>query len=352
MWSRAAIRVVVALVFFSGATWFAMSDAVANRTATVAVTPSTTQVGDRLLVQLTGWPTGVVTATVCGNAARRGSTDCDQIGGASTSVPAGGSAALIVDVLAPPVGCPCVVRASTTNGAVARSAPITILDMPDGTDLEPTGLAASTDALSITASVSRSSVPWPQSWFPAFAGPAHHDLVLRITNHSDSEVSGLSVVGVVGHQKSDDGEPLTGAIAPIPAHKTRTTRVPFTLPAPVRGNYVVRGSVYGLAAPIEFSVQTSSEPWALEIVVPVVLLLLAQLLRRRDRRRRAAEETLGATVASTVAESSPAVGPVVGARYGVDSYDQPANGRAATGDPTIPVGGEEAMSDAAGVPRT
>jgi hypothetical protein len=157
-----------------------------------------------------------------------------------------------------------------------------------------------------------------------FAGPASRVLVLKLTNTTDNPIAGLRVVGAVGHSKSDEGEPIGRQVAVVPAHGARTARVPVLLSAPVYGDYVVKGSIYGTAVPVRFSVKTSSEPWALEIGFPLALLLIAQLLRARDRRQARVEANEGVQVATASAlaiavasaglEAFPQSSPVVGDR--------------------------------------
>jgi hypothetical protein len=318
------------MVVAVAAVTFTSSSAVADVDgARISVTPSTTvSVGDTVQVGLTGWPQGVVTAAVCGNNAQRGSTDCEQTGAGSIGVRESGSEVLTVDVLAPPVGCPCVIRASTTNGDVVRTAPIDIVGVPGGFNLAPAAGAPSADSLDVTAHVEAADVGWPESWYPAFAAPAHRDLVLTMSNRSDAVMSGLRVVGAVGPSKTDEAEPVSKALGPIPPHSTRTFRVPFTLSAPVWGDYVVSGSIYGLAAPVTFKVKTASEPWALELLLPLSLFVIAQILRRQERARRRAEEAALAEEAAAASslpfpQSSPDVGASDGGHWVMPSYDQP-----------------------------
>jgi hypothetical protein len=239
---------------------------------------------------------------VCGNNARRGSTDCDQIGAGSIRVPANGTETIGVDVLAPPVGCPCVVHASTAQGDVVRTAAITILGVPGGVDIEPPGGAVDPSALRVTSQLRNAEVPWPRSWFAAFGGPAYKELVLTVRNTGDSALDGLRVAGRVGHQGTDEGAPIDAVVPLVPAQSVRQVVVPVTLTAPVYGDYVVTGAIYGPAVPVRFVEHTSSEPWALELGLPLALLLLAQMIRARDRRRRRDGEARIAAEAAAAAE--------------------------------------------------
>lgn len=255
--------------------------------AAITVTPTAAGIGDTLQVGLSGWPVGVVTAAVCGNGAKRGSSDCDQIGAASIGVRAAGSETLTVTVQAPPVGCPCVVRAATITGDLVRVVPVDIRGVPTGVDLAPVGQVPSASALAVSASIRSAQVPWPRSWYPEFAGPTERVLVIRLRNTGDVTLTGLRVVGSVGRRRSE-GEPINGKIPPLaPRAATRVT-VPFTLAAPVWGEYRVSGSIYGLDAPVDFSATTSTDPWALQLALPLLLIVVAEVLRQRERARRRA----------------------------------------------------------------
>jgi hypothetical protein len=223
-----------------------------------------------------------------------------------------------------------VVRAGTTNGDVVRTAPIEIAGVPDGVDIAPAGGPASAEALDVTAHVEAADLEWPESWYPPFAGPGQRVLVLTVHNRSDVTMSGLRVVGAVGRSKTDEAEPVSRSVDVLPARSTRTVRVPFTLSAPVWGVYVVSGSIYGLAAPVTFKVKTASEPWALELALPLALFGIAQMLRRRERARRRAEAGAEAEAEAALAaawapfpQSSPDVGLSDGAHWATSPYDQP-----------------------------
>jgi hypothetical protein len=308
-----AVTVAVIVVIASLGIAYAAAAADSGTGAIMSVSPSNAAIGDVLRVDLANWPEGNVTAAVCGNAAQRGSTDCDQIGAGSIRIPPSGAESLTVTVQAPPVGCPCVVRAAMSDGSVVRTAPIDVAGVPSGVNIPGAAPPAGTDALQVSAAVEAADVGWPESWWPAFGGPAHKVLILSMHNRSLGTISGLRVVGEFGHVHSQEGQPLGATVPDIPAGETRVVRVPFTIPAPVWGTYTVHGSVYGLAAPVTFHLTTKNEPWALELAVPLALLLMAQLVRRRDRRRRrddrAAREAADQTTAPLeFPQCSPAVG--------------------------------------------
>jgi hypothetical protein len=325
--SRVMTIVALVVTAWIGSGLAAVS-AARESSAVMSVTPANASIGGVLRVDLASWPQGNVTAAVCGNSGQRGSTDCDLIGAGSIRIPASGSESLTVTVQAPPVGCPCVVRAALTDGSVVRIAPISIAGVPEGVNIPAAAGPASTREVRVTASIETADVDRPETWWPAFGGPAHKVLVLAVHNRSLGTVSGLRVVGEVGHVHSQEGQPLGAAVPDVAAGETRVVRVPFTVTAPVYGTYSVHGTVYGLAAPLTFHLTTKSEPWALELAVPLSLLLIAQYVRRRERvrRRNEAARSLEAVDALTApvefSQCSPGVGVEDDLYWQSSSYDR------------------------------
>jgi hypothetical protein len=295
--------------------------------ATISVTPAAVTPGDQAMVTLENWPTGVATAMVCGNRAQRDSEDCNQVASDSEDVPPSGTTTFLLAIATPPVGCPCVVRVTTNDGALVRTAPIDLAGVPDGVDIPPASGPPDARQLVVQAGVRTRAQPWPAAWSQVFAGPASRELVLQMHNVGTSPISGLRVVGVVGRGGLDGepfGMPIVGAVAP---GQRRTVVVPFQLAAPAHGDYVARGSVYGLSAPIQFRTTTSSEPWGLELLVPLALLLLAQLMRHRERARERSTalpvevEAVDDHASEAFAESSPRVGDGDPGHWGAPPYD-------------------------------
>jgi len=294
------------------------------------VAPASVTLGDRIVARVANWPAGTVTFSICGNSAQRGSEDCDQISSTSEAVREAGTASSALVATAPPVGCPCVVRATTLGDHVVRTAPIDIAGVPDGANIAAAPGPPSPNVLDVTARIETAPQGWPATWYPAFAGPAHRVLVLTMYNRSKRSLVGLQVVGSVHRAKSVAGTPVSRMLSPIPASATRVERIPFTLSAPLWGDYVASGSISGLAAPVDFSVKTANEPWALELALPIALFLWAQLLRRRERARRRAEAADAETEAvplwqgeALFPESSPDVGVSDVPHFSSPPYDHP-----------------------------
>lgn len=272
-------------------------------TSTDVATP-----GDTVVVQLEGWPVGPVDVTVCGNGARRGSEDCDLIGGQAVGIKPVGVTLLDFQVTTPPVPCPCVLRASTSASDLVRTVPLAVRGVPTGPELPPDP-SASPSNLALHATLKDTTQDWPVSWAPAFAGPVRRALVVTLENRGTSALIHLRVVGTVGRGASS-GEPIpVRRIERLDPGTRRTISLPVQISAPAWGDYMVSGRVYGSGEAVAFRVKTSNDPWGLELLVPLTLLVIAHVLRRRERAARLREQQAAALVASSPLEgSSPDVG--------------------------------------------
>ena len=335
----AALVVAAALVPASGA-----RAAQPKGEVGVTVAPAVATPGERVLVTLEGWPETAVSVMVCGNAARRGSQDCDLIGADAVRVHEGGARVDLV-VTVPPVGCPCVVRVATPSNDVIRTAALIVEGVPGATDLAP-ATAGSTDALTLDAVVIEPDASVGEQLVSAFAGPTARTLRLRLTNNSGAPLSGLRLVVTVG-RSADGGETVDAPPLPeVPATSTRVVRVPIELAAPAWGDYTVVGSVYGVPAPVRFEAPTTNDAWGWFLAIPIALVILARILRRRERARAGREEQTRPIPAPVMPGILPPVGvptasfgqrsPEVGTAVGNGWETRPYDPRHA--DPSVPAG--------------
>ena len=275
---------VVALAALTSATTTAAQAQLPEPTITVS--PAAAEPGGRVLVWLDHWPLGVVTVQVCGNNVQRGSQDCDNVGARSIPVRDDTTVQFQLLLTAPPVGCPCVIRAATSGNDVVRAAPIDLIGVPGNTDIAPNAGLAESSTVAVRADVVDQEIDFPSSWYSRFGGDAKKNLVLRITNKGSTPLTNLRVAGQVG-RKAGSGEPISAPVeGEIVPGERRTVVVPFDVSAPAWGDYVVSGSVYGLAQPLRFRTDTNNDPWALELAVIVFVVVLALLARRRERKAR------------------------------------------------------------------
>ena len=285
-------RVVVPLCVLSVAMVLAVARSAYAATEAVIVPHGVVTPGAVITVALRGWSPGTITVGTCGNAARRGSQDCALQGDVAVAIRRGVPAAVNLTVEPPPVPCPCVVRATTATGDVVRTAPIRIQGVPNGPVL--TDAASARELVAVTARVDDDRT-WSAPVVGALAGPSRRTLVLSLRNRGDVTLDGLTVSGRVG-RTADDGTPFTAPALPaIAPGDVAVVRVPIALGAPAFGRYTVSGAVYGLAAPASFRVNTSNDPWLLELLPALALLAFAQVLRARARTKARNTEVISTT---------------------------------------------------------
>lgn len=117
----------------------------------LGIEQASTSLGDVTVVRLEQWPDGsIVTVMLCGNRARRGSQDCDLAGATVAEARPAQATFVRLPVQRPPVGCPCVIRATTQRADLTRTLPV---DLPDVEWLTPEQEAALGPAPTATAAL-------------------------------------------------------------------------------------------------------------------------------------------------------------------------------------------------------
>jgi hypothetical protein len=232
-------------------------------------------------LRLAGWPPGPVTVVLCGDEGRRASVDCDHAGARSAGVDSTGTALVLAPTGTPPIGCPCVYRASTRTNDVVRTLPVEIsgvpLLTPDRMAPDP-GVAVTAADLIVDARVESGQ---DQDVRAAFGFAVAGMLVLEIRNTGHLPQGPFTVSGSVGRD-ARSGEPLplvrTDTVAP---GDIRRIEIPFELDAPANGDYVVAGSLWGSSSPVRFDVSTTNRPWGWMVVPAMAALAVAFRGRRR-----------------------------------------------------------------------
>ncbi|SEG76209.1 hypothetical protein SAMN04489712_111136 [Thermomonospora echinospora] len=268
----------------------------------------TVKPGQTVTVRLTGWDPGNLLVELCGNEARRGTADCAVASSATTHVREGEAATVLLNVTAPPVGCPCVISVRPVTGGTPRTVPITVTDVPV---LSPsqrrTATAAGADRQITATKVTVRGGGFGESWF---GGTAHRTLRVTLLNEGDAPLTDppLSLTAGRGSEPADlVTAPALGTLAP---GEERTYEIPVSLPAPAFGRYTIRGEITGVDEPIAFTATTSSYPWALPVLAALLIPLPALTRRRPPARgtaldagtvRPATSFTMNQTVAANVA---------------------------------------------------
>lgn len=271
------------------AAWFVAAPAGASSldattaAGTVTVTAAAGRPGDRIGVVLSGWPTGAVLVDVCTASAPVGDPGgCAAEHGTSIATVAGRSASGTLVLAAPPLGCPCEVRAGLADATAHRlpgaSVAVALTGAPVGQADEPAlDRPVTLDSVTITG---RST---PSSWF---GGSERRTLVVRIRNRSDQEVADVSLAVSAGPRDAARRAIDAPAIEPLAAGEARSLRVPVTFDGPVVGEQVVEVRLAGATRSTTRTATLISHPWGVAVAAGGVVVLLAVRLVRLRRRVR------------------------------------------------------------------
>lgn len=279
--ATAALPVLVALPVAPAGP--AGAQEVASPDGTVTVSTGAAHVGDRIVVDVSRVGEEVVTVSVCGNEARRGSVDCDQHGAAGVIVRPGQRSVAQMRVTAPPTTCPCVIRVNSKDSLRVVTVPFEVVG-------HPTGPLVDRQAVQLPGPLVRVRVTTPPRSFldrvrGSLGGPQERTLVVDVTNQTSLDMARVVVVAKVAKGRGA-GEPVE---SPRPfdlaAGATRRVELPMDLDAPTVGSYRVSVVAYGGGGQTTTTVGVTARPWLLSLLVVVVLVDVALIVVARRRRR-------------------------------------------------------------------
>ena len=241
--------------------------------------------GDAVFVTLTGWPGRAVTLTICGNQALRGSQDCNMVRSESESLNRDDTPTVAhLPIYAPPLPCPCVVRATTRTNEVVDFAPIEIIGHPIAPLVEPEVF----DPLSITMQTKRARTGLIDTVRSALGGPTAYDVTVTVQNRSGSLVSGVTVSGAVGRGNDVDGDSAGLQFAPaadLAPGEQRTESSRVSVPAPAVGSFTLSAVAAGGGPVATASDSVKHVPFPLLILLAVLAGDLVAIVMRRRRKR-------------------------------------------------------------------
>lgn len=249
--------------------------------------------GDTVDLTIAGFTSRVVTVSVCGNRALRGSSDCNMTASESVLMKEDGSSVVFpLEISPPPTPCPCLIRVSSPSNDQVASAEFTLVNHgvaePVGSLERPVALAASLTV----EDVSEGFGTWLRS---SLGGATAYEATLRVRNSSTDRVEGVAVSGSVS-ARGDDSTALIDLPDPgmIEAGATWERSVRVELPAPVFGSAEWRVIVSGPGPTVTATDSTSQIPGVLVLLALVlsldVLWLLVRQIRRGLRRRAARDD--------------------------------------------------------------
>jgi hypothetical protein len=259
---------------------------------TITVSEPVITPGQTVVITLAGFRSEVVTVAVCGNAAARQSTDCNQVASEGVRFNRDGSLTQrSFVVMAPATTCPCVLRASTlTNDEVAYAA-IELVGHPVGPIVRSEGVTP----LRVRLGVERAPQGIGASMRSAFGGPTTYDVTVTVQNRSGEVLEHVAVAGSAGRSRGDDlidlDLPAVGRLEP---GATWQQTIRAKLPAPVLGRAVWQVTASGSGPAVEADLTTRHTPIPLFVLVVVLVVDVAAIVwRRMARRRLDADEQAG-----------------------------------------------------------
>jgi len=251
------------------------------------ITPSTVTIepGQRIEVTFDGWDARLATLMVCGNAARRGSGDCDQVhsqGVTLRGVGLSGDLASMV-IYAPQLTCPCALRAIGVDTHETALVPIDIVGHPGGPVVDAPGgtlIDMSVSAERADAGVSDAVRSW-------LGGPVAYDVTVEVVNLTLSRLDDVVVYGSAGRSGGKDVAGFAMKPGPIEGGRTWSGVVRVELPAPTIGAYDWHATASGAGPVVNASSSSKQVPWLLFVVIALLVGDLIFVVVRFLKRRRA-----------------------------------------------------------------
>lgn len=253
----------------------------------IALDRSEVRTGDAILVTLTGFTSQQATVAVCGNLAKRGASDCNMPQAQSERIrPDQADTLTQLFVEAPPVPCPCVVRALGTDGEFAIAL-IDVIGHPSG-PLESPEFGELVDVGFTVEPVDRGR---SRSLKTELGGATTHAATVSIRNVSTETLERVAVRARVSHRLDDEIAPMQFDVpGPIDPGQTWTQTIEVDVPAPFIGRYTWSAVVSGAGPSVGAERVTDAVPVALIVLVAILLvdivvLVIRAIVRRRRRRR-------------------------------------------------------------------
>jgi hypothetical protein len=246
---------------------------------------------DLVTITTAGFTQGGIFATVCGNDALRGSSDCNVAASEGIETRRDGTPdTQVMVVAAPPTSCPCVIRVASSDNTEVAFADITLIGHPV---VEPVfGPNRSVEPLAVSISaepVSEGTLGWVRS---SLGGPTEYSVTVTIRNRSNVDAQRVVINGAAGAAIDDIDVVLDLASPGVIARDSEWQEtVRAVLPAPVFGTSVWRVDVLSGGPTVRSTDTTSHLPGLLILGIAILLLdlvlLLARLVIRRRMRARA-----------------------------------------------------------------
>lgn len=248
--------------------------------------------GEPVVVTFEGFESQFVNIVVCGNLAYRGATDCNVTAGVSKETSGSGRPKLVQLIAhAPPVHCPCIVRATASSGDDFAVAPIAISGHPTG------DLVGAPDGPLVDVEVEATEAPGGllSSLRSALGGPTRYEATVSVRNNSTETLTKLDLRGSVGHWSDDDAVQLgldaPGALEP---GQTWTHEVVAEVSPPAVGRYEFEVIASGAGSTVTATSTLSHHPLLLYVFGAVLVLDLAVMIWRWIAKMMRSSDEVGA----------------------------------------------------------
>lgn len=289
----AGVRLAVALLVGVIALAAGGVDAGAQDAArpTVTVDRAAMRPGEQVVVTLTGWQASVVTLSVCGNQAARGSSDCNMVASEGIRRNRDGSVtSRDFVVVAPAAPCPCVLRVSTATNDEVAITPIDLIGHPTG----PIVLPATRPRLQVSVHARKVPRGVLQGVRAALGGPTPYDVTVTVRNPSTLQFDHVVVAGSAHRGGNGDVTPLELPLpGPLGPGQSWTHTVRSTVPAPVFGTFAWEITASGAGPSVTTTASERNTPFGLLVVLVVLVVDVIAIVWRRMRRRRASKSDEG-----------------------------------------------------------
>lgn len=242
-------------------------------------------IGDKVLVTLQGWPLQeAVSISLCGNAASRGSVDCDLTNSLGYGISGASPVhAVLLRVSPPPMPCPCVILATNSMQTKTAMEPINLIGHPTA----PVVGNAFTSPLSVDVHARTANQGLFATLKSSLGGPTTYELTVVVRNRTGEDLTGVQLTARAGRSANDQARLIR--IKPpevLPAGTSWTHKQKVTLAAPVVGRFVWKVAASGAGPTARGESSTRHIPLLLMLLILVLAADLGAIAGRRVQRRR------------------------------------------------------------------
>jgi len=242
--------------------------------------------GERVFVRLDGFAATSVTIEVCGNQARRGSSDCNMAASEGLRIDEGDEPTVSqLPIAVPPTTCPCVLRISSRDTGEIAVVPIVITGHPVGPVIEGPTIEG---LVEVTLEAREAPEGLIDAVRSALGGPAPYEVTVSVRNRSVETLRAAQLSGTAKRSETDTLAVLEFADpGPIAPGQTWQQTVTVVVPSPSFGAVQWQVAVTGAGPTVKADTDTRHRPLLLIVLVMTAVMLIATVLMRRMMLHRA-----------------------------------------------------------------